>query len=559
MSSLYSFIYNEITPQFKKDITLFLMYYIIYALVEIYVFSSILSNIINYLKDNININSDKFKSLINNFLLFLTIYVIFLSIYKYFEIKVTVAVKVNIQEILLKLILKSNDNKYDERNYTRYATLIHRFSDRLQISLTNIIIYILPTIVSILIVSFFLLKYDYKMFIFFVVINSIIFFIYSNRYQEINKTCTNYEESMNEVEAKQIESLSNFDKIIYRGFSDIEIDIYKKLCNNVYDTGYKYYNNMLFNEVIVSFLINFNIFIIIYYFIYYNKNENIVLIITLLLIYRTRIEVLISKLPYLFNLVSKLNLIQTNFAILIPNYIEKNNMQFNHNNLNYNVIKFKNIYFKYPNTNKYIYQNLNLELNFNSSKLIGLYGRSGSGKSTLCKILLKIYELEKGDIIIDNINYNKIDISLLKKNITYINQNNKLFDNNIEYNLNYGCIDKNICTKNLSEVLKSNNLKNIFNKKDIDEIKKINAGFLGEKISGGQRQIVNILNGLIYPSNILILDEPTSNLDFKSKKELIDIIQKFKKYKKGIIIITHDKDMLNIFDRTINIDQFTVS
>jgi len=558
MSNLYSFIYNEITSQFKKDFTLFLIYYILYALVEIYVFSSILSNIINYLKDNTNINSDKFKSLINNFLLFLIIYVIFLSIYKYFEIKVTVAVKVNIQEILLKLILKSNDNKYNERNYTRYATLIYRFSDRLQISLTNIIIYILPTIVSILIVSFFLLKYDYKMFIFFVIINSLIFFIYSNRYQEISKTCVNYEESMNEVEAKQIESLSNFDKIIYRGFSDIEIDIYNKLCNNVYDTGYKYYNNMLYNEVIVSFLINFNIFMIIYYFIYYNKNENIVLIITLLLIYRTRIEVLVSKLPYLFNLASKLNIMQNNFAILIPNYIDKNNMQFNHNNLNYNVIKFKNIYFKYPNTNKYVYQNLNLELNFNSSKLIGLYGRSGSGKSTLCKILLKIYELEKGDIIIDNINYNKIDISLLKKNITYINQNNKLFDKNIEFNLNYGCTDKNICTKNLSEILKYGNLKNIFNKNDMDEIKKINAGFLGEKISGGQRQIINILNGLIYPSNILILDEPTSNLDFKSKKELIDIIQKFKKYKKGIIIITHDKDMLNIFDRTINIDQFTV-
>ena len=558
MSNLYSFIYNEITPKFKKDFTLFLIYYILYALVEIYVFSSILSNIINYLKDNTNINSDKFKSLINNFLLFLIIYVIFLSIYKYFEIKVTVAVKVNIQEILLKLILKSNDNKYNERNYTRYATLIYRFSDRLQISLTNIIIYILPTIVSILIVSFFLLKYDYKMFIFFVIINSIIFYIYSNRYQEISKTCVNYEESMNEVEAKQIESLSNFDKIIYRGFSDIEIDIYNKLCNNVYDTGYKYYNNMLFNEVIVSFLINFNIFMIIYYFIYYNKNENIVLIITLLLIYRTRIEVLISKLPYLFNLASKLNIMQNNFAILIPNYIDKNNMQFNHNNLNYNVIKFKNVYFKYPNTNKYVYQNLNLELNFNSSKLIGLYGRSGSGKSTLCKILLKIYELEKGDIIIDNINYNKIDISLLKKNITYINQNNKLFDKNIEFNLNYGCTDKNICSKNLSEILKYDNLKNIFNKNDMDEIKKINAGFLGEQISGGQRQIVNVLNGLIYPSNILILDEPTSNLDFTSKKELLDIIQKFKKYKKGIIIITHDKDLLNIFDRTINIDQFAV-
>jgi len=316
---------------------------------------------------------------------------------------------------------------------------------------------------------------------------------------------------------------------------------------------------MLYNESIISLLINSNIFIIIYYFIYYNKTDNIVLIITLLLLYRTRIETCIMRLSNILEIISKLDLVQNNFDILIPNYNKKINTQLNNqiNNkkINYDIIKFENIYFKYPNTNKYIFKNLNLELNFNSTKLIGLYGHSGSGKSSLCKILLKIYDLEKGNIIINNINYNKIHNSILKKNITYINQNNKLFDNNIEFNLNYGCIDKDICNKNIIEVLKSDNLKNIFNKSDINEIKKINTGFLGEKISGGQRQIINVLNGLIYPSNILILDEPTSNLDSKNKNELINIIQKFKKYKKGIIIITHDKDLLNIFDRTININQ----
>ena len=558
MDNIYYFIFNEMSYELKKTFITFFIYYIIYALIEIYVFSSILSNIINHLKDNDNINSNKFKSIINNFLIFLILYTIFLSIYKYFEIKLMLDIKTSIREILLKLTLKSNDNKYNEKNYTRYSTFITRFADKVYFTLLNIITYILPTIVTILIVSFFLLKYDYKMFIFFILINSLICFIYYKKYHIFKENCTNYEKSILDIDTKQIEILSNFDKIIYRGFSDIEIKSFKNLCNDINDTGYKHFNTMLYNQINISFLINFNIFIIIYYFIYYNKIENIILIITLLLIYRTRIESCVIKFADILEMISKVEIIQDNFSILIPNYNIKNDIRFNNNKINYDIIKFENIYFKYPNTDKYVYQNLNLELNFNSSKLIGLYGNSGSGKSTLCKILLKIYELEKGNIIINNINYNNIHNSLLKKNITYINQNNKLFDNNIEYNLNYGCIDKNICTKNLSEILKSDNLKNVFNKNDINEIKKINAGFLGEKVSGGQRQIINVLNGLIYPSNILILDEPTSNLDFKSKKELIDIIQKFKKYKKGIIIITHDKDLLNIFDRTINIDQFTV-
>jgi ATP-binding cassette subfamily B protein len=555
MDNIYYFIFNEMPYELKKTFLTFLTFYVIYALIEIYVFSSILSDIINHLKNNTNVNSNNFRSLINKFLLFLILYTIFLLIYKYFEIKVMIAIKTNFREILLNLILQSNNNKYNDINYTRYATFITRLADKLYYSLMNIIIFILPLLITILIVSFFLLKYDYKIFIFFILINSLICYIYFNKYQIFKVNCINFEESIIEADSKQVEILSNFDKIIYRGFSDIEMNSYKNICSNIKDKGFKHYNTMLCNQINISFLVNFNIFIIIYYFIYYNKIENITFIITLLLIYRTRIETCTMKLSDILELISKVDIIQRNFSNLIPNYDLKKNIKFNNKKINYDIIKFENIYFKYPNTDKYIYQNLNLELNFNSSKLIGIYGNSGSGKSTLCKILLKIYELEKGNISINNINYNNIHNSILKKNITYINQNNKLFDNNIEYNLNYGCTDKNICNKNLSEILKSDNLKNIFNKNDINEIKKINAGFLGEKISGGQRQIINVLNGLIYPSKILILDEPTNNLDFKSKKELIDIIQKFKKYKKGIIIITHDKDLLNIFDRTININQ----
>jgi ABC-type bacteriocin/lantibiotic exporter with double-glycine peptidase domain len=80
-----------------------------------------------------------------------------------------------------------------------------------------------------------------------------------------------------------------------------------------------------------------------------------------------------------------------------------------------------------------------------------------------------------------------------------------------------------------------------------------NAGLGGENLSGGQRQIINIISGLINPCKILILDEPTNALDGELKRELLQLIYDFKKYKQCIIIITHDKEVYPLFDETITI------
>ena len=89
--------------------------------------------------------------------------------------------------------------------------------------------------------------------------------------------------------------------------------------------------------------------------------------------------------------------------------------------------------------------------------------------------------------------------------------------------------------------------------KNID-IHNKSAGLFGENLSGGQRQVVNLISGLIMPTKIVILDEPTNALDMALKKEVIQMIADFKKYKKSIIIITHDKDVFPILDETIKIN-----
>jgi ABC-type bacteriocin/lantibiotic exporter with double-glycine peptidase domain len=79
------------------------------------------------------------------------------------------------------------------------------------------------------------------------------------------------------------------------------------------------------------------------------------------------------------------------------------------------------------------------------------------------------------------------------------------------------------------------------------------VGLFGENLSGGQRQIINILSGLISDSKIIILDEPTNALDPLLKKDFIKMLHHFKKFKQGILVISHDKDIVPILDEVVQL------
>jgi ATP-binding cassette subfamily B protein len=266
-------------------------------------------------------------------------------------------------------------------------------------------------------------------------------------------------------------------------------------------------------------------------------------------LYRDRFTNIIQQLPDYIEFIGKSNSVINKFNNYPEQYKNTINVKYKKFNLNFDNIVFKNIYFNYNNSTNStnIFNNLNLSINL-QNKIIGLTGKSGSGKSSLAKLIIKSYKFD-GNIYIDNININEIDCEYIRKNILYVDQNAKLFDRKIIDNLIYACDDKELCKIKINELFKYKNINKLYKNLNIEN----KAGLNGEKLSGGQKQVINIINSLILSHPILILDEPTNALDIELKKEIIDLIKYYKQYKKCIIIISHDKDIMKIFDENIQI------
>ncbi len=520
-------------------------------------------NVISFITANLvkTINDRSYNSTMKLYYYFVLVIISYLCLYNFYEhfqIKILSVVRYWIRQELVKYILLINNNKYSEINFTKLNSPIYRISNTIFYIFNSIISLFIPNLTMILIIFLYFIYKDYNIGIIFLIGNAIaitFFYWISKHIMEYNEI---YEEQSVKSENYIIEILNNIDKIIFRGRVNNEIDYHNEICDNTTNSSIVFYSISNYYCFITSGIIIVMIFIIVYYLIkkYYSNNISATLFITLftiLLLYRDLIISTINKLPDLFEFTGKYNSVINTFNKMDYDKMDFDNV-LNNNintfkpNLMFDTIEYKNVNFKYKASNKYVLTNFNLKLNTND-KIIGIIGNSGNGKSTFAKLLIKLYDYD-GDIYIDNYNIKNIDRHYLRNNILFVNQNSKLFDKKVIENILYGCDNHDECYEHLNIIMKYPKIMTIF--KDIDIYNK-HAGSAGENLSGGQRQIINIINGLITPSKIIILDEPTNGLDGELKNNILDIILYFKKHKKCIIIITHDKDMTKIFDETINI------
>jgi len=290
------------------------------------------------------------------------------------------------------------------------------------------------------------------------------------------------------------------------------------------------------------------IFLLIGYLIsgFFNKQVDLktfITFFTILILYRDRMFAAIQQIPDFIEFMGRSDAVLKHFKDTADDYIRIVGSKWAPMNLGFDVIKFENVRFKYKSSENYVMDNASFSLE-TDGKIIGITGLSGRGKSTFAKLLIKLYKPESGKIYIDGVDIESVDTDYIRRNITYVNQTSKLFDKKILENIFYGCGDIAVCQERLGEILKYDKIRELFKNVDLENTR---AGSLGEGLSGGQRQVVNIISGLVNDSKILILDEPTNALDGDLKKTVLEIIRRFKQYKKCIIVITHDKDMDAIF------------
>jgi ATP-binding cassette subfamily C protein LapB len=214
-------------------------------------------------------------------------------------------------------------------------------------------------------------------------------------------------------------------------------------------------------------------------------------------------------------------------------------------------IGIKNLTFSYPNQTVKVLDNISLSIK--AGEKVGIIGPIGSGKTTFGKLVLGLYEPLSGMVSMDGTDIRQIDPADLRQSIGYVSQDITLFRGTIRDNITMGTHDVED-----SAIVRAAEISGV------DEfVKKHPMGFdmevgeLGRGLSGGQRQCVALARAMVLSPSVLMLDEPTSNMDNRTevllRKHLSTVIAN-----KTLILITHRASLLEMVNRLIVIDNGTI-
>lgn len=206
-------------------------------------------------------------------------------------------------------------------------------------------------------------------------------------------------------------------------------------------------------------------------------------------------------------------------------------------------LKIEDITFSY--NDEIILNDFNLSLE-NGEKL-AIFGKSGSGKSTLLKLIMRFWDVDKGEIKISDRNIKQVNTKDLRDIENYMTQETYLFQGSILENIKIAKKDASL--NEVIEACKKASIHDfICSLKDGYET---NVGELGEKLSSGEKQRIGLARVFLHDAPLYILDEPTSNLDALNEGIILNAISK--EENKSMLIVSHRKSALNIADKTIEI------
>lgn len=206
-------------------------------------------------------------------------------------------------------------------------------------------------------------------------------------------------------------------------------------------------------------------------------------------------------------------------------------------------IKFENVSMKYDKD--IILKDISLKIKKGSK--ITIVGKTGAGKTTLVNVLMKLYDIQKGKILIDDKDISKISTKCLRDNISYISQTPYMFTDTIRNNIILG--NKNITDEQINNLIEEIGIQNMFKKMPDG----LNTMIKSKNLSYGELQIIAFIRAIVHKANFYIFDEPTSNIDLKTEKMMQNIIDKISK-NSTVIIIAHRKSTIESSDNIIYLE-----
>ncbi|XP_050524604.1 ATP-binding cassette sub-family B member 6 [Daktulosphaira vitifoliae] len=374
-----------------------------------------------------------------------------------------------------------------------------------------------PTIIDILVAVVFFLSYFNWMMGTIVFITMILYIALTII---ITEWRTKFQRRMNladnNMEARSVDSMLNFETVKYYGAEEYEVQAYKE--------AILIYQSEEFKTMVSLAILN--------------TMQNIIVCIGLLAgsLLSVHFVVDLKQLTvgeyvlftvYIIQLYGPLNYFGTFYRAIQKNFVDMENM-FDLMNVKPDIadapnacdialkggqVEFRNVVFSYQPDRPVL---KNVSFIVPSGKTLALVGPSGSGKTTIVRLLFRFYDADSGSILIDNQNIQTITQSSLRKAIGVVPQDTVLFNNSIKFNIQYGRVDSND-----AEVINSAMAADIHDRiMKFPELYETQVGERGLKLSGGEKQRVAIARTLLKSPAIVLLDEATSALDTKTERQI---------------------------------------
>ncbi|PHQ55994.1 MAG: ABC transporter [Lutibacter sp.] len=193
-------------------------------------------------------------------------------------------------------------------------------------------------------------------------------------------------------------------------------------------------------------------------------------------------------------------------------------------------IEFKNVSFTYDDTNITALNNISFKLQ--KGKTIAILGNTGSGKSTIINLIARLYDVKSGEILIDDINIQQLNLDILRKSIGFVPQEAFLFSDTIKNNIKFG--DETASDSKIEQAAKDAYIHH--NISDFNKGYNTSVGERGVTLSGGQKQRISIARAIIKEPEILIFDDCLSAVDTETEEIILSNLYKISKNKTTIIV-----------------------